>query len=103
MKCSRMLIFILLFVLIAIGCVPTEGVAHTKKKQTICPVMGDKIPCLILNKNIFLDYEGKRIYFCTMNCLLKFKKDPEKYLKKLEDQGITLEPVPKTRPNDWVW
>jgi YHS domain-containing protein len=103
MKCSKILIFALLFVLIAIGCVPTEGIANTKKKQTTCPVMGDKIPCLILNKDIYLDYEGNRVYFCTMNCLLKFKKDPEKYIKKLEDQGITFEPVPKTRPNDWNW
>lgn len=62
--------------------------------------MGEKIPCLILNKNIYLDYEGKRIYFCSMNCLLKFKKDPEKYIQKMERQGVVFEKVPNTRIKD---
>jgi len=60
--------------------------------QTTCPVMGGAI-----DKKVFTDYQGKRIYFCCTGCVDDFKKDPEKYLKKLEEQGVILEesPAPK--------
>ena len=44
--------------------------------QTVCPLMGGKI-----NKNIFTDYQGKRVYFCCVGCVDTFKKDPAKYIK----------------------
>lgn len=52
------------------------------KKQTLCPVMAGKI-----NPNLYTDYKEQRIYFCCPVCLELFKKDPEKYLKKLGEQG----------------
>ena len=52
--------------------------------QTKCPVLGGKI-----NEKVFTDYQGKRIYFCCSGCIDEFKKDPEKYLKKMEEQGET--------------
>jgi YHS domain-containing protein len=55
------------------------------KAQTTCPVMGGNI-----NKNIYTDYQGKRIYFCCAGCDQEFKKDPGKYLKKLEAEGVQL-------------
>ena len=58
------------------------------KPQTNCPVMGGKI-----NKDIYSDYEGKRVYFCCESCISPFKKDPAKYIKQLEDEGVTLETV----------
>lgn len=57
--------------------------------QTICPVMGGKI-----DKNVYVDYQGKRIYFCCASCKKQFEKDPEKYMKKLQDEGVTLEKSP---------
>lgn len=49
-------------------------------EQTTCPVMqGNPI-----NKNIFVDYKGRRIYFCCPACPPAFNKDPEKYLKILD-------------------
>jgi len=54
--------------------------------QTNCPVMGGTI-----NKEVYSDYEGKRVYFCCPACIPEFKKDPAKYVKKLEDQGVVLE------------
>jgi YHS domain-containing protein len=30
-------------------------------------------------------HEGKEVQFCCKSCLPKFKKDPAKYLKKLEE------------------
>lgn len=59
------------------------------KPQTTCPVLGGNI-----NKQVYADYKGKRIYFCCQGCDAEFKKDPEKYMKKLEEQGVKLEPAP---------
>lgn len=57
--------------------------------QTVCPVFGGEI-----NKDIYVDYKGKRIYFCCEGCDDEFKKNPEKYMKKLEAQGVELEKIP---------
>jgi YHS domain-containing protein len=57
--------------------------------QTMCPVMGGKI-----NKKDFIDHDGKRIYICCAGCLAPLKKDPSKYIKKMEDAGITLDTTP---------
>ena len=57
--------------------------------QTKCPVLAGDI-----NKQVYADYKGKRIYFCCAGCDAEFKKDPEKYMKKLKEQGVTLEPAP---------
>ena len=48
-------------------------------EQTTCPIMeGNPI-----NKAIFTEYKGKKIYFCCPGCDSKFKADPEKYIAKL--------------------
>ncbi len=54
--------------------------------QTVCPVMG--VP---INKNIYTDYEGRRIYFCCAACKGKFEADPETYLTKLAGQAEVRE------------
>lgn len=62
--------------------------AKTLSAQTICPVMGDKI-----NKKLFVDYNDKRIYVCCKMCISEVKKDPEKYIKVLEDKGQSVETI----------
>lgn len=57
--------------------------------QTQCPVLGGKI-----DKKIFVDYHGKRIYFCCPGCVAQFKKNPEKNLKKMEAAGEAAEKSP---------
>jgi YHS domain-containing protein len=47
-------------------------------EQTICPVMGGPV-----NKDIFVEYQGKKVYFCCEQCKAEFNKEPEKYLPKL--------------------
>lgn len=47
-------------------------------EQTTCPVMGGPI-----NKDIFVEYQGKKIYFCCPACKPEFEKSPEKYISKL--------------------
>ena len=54
------------------------SVAAETLEQTTCPVMGGKI-----NKDIYTEYKGKKVYFCCAGCVDKFKEDPEKYLAKL--------------------
>jgi YHS domain-containing protein len=62
--------------------------AHAKqlKPQTTCPVMGEPI-----DKKQYTDYNGKRIYVCCGDCVEKVKKNPEKYIKKLESMGQSVE------------
>jgi len=36
-----------------------------------------------IDKNIFVEYQGKKVYFCCAGCKDKFKAEPEKYLAKL--------------------
>ncbi len=71
-------------------CKLPQASAAEGKPQTKCPLMGGKI-----NKKHYADYEGKRIYFCCPGCKAPFKKNPEKYIKKLEAEGIVLEDAPE--------
>ena len=47
-------------------------------EQTTCPVMGGPI-----NKAIFIEHQGKKVYFCCDPCKDKFKEAPEQYIAKL--------------------
>ncbi len=79
------------------GCKKKEHAGHSEtehkmaKAQTVCPVMGDKI-----DRSLYADHMGKRVYFCCKMCPPKFEKDPMKYIKKLEAEGVTLEKAPGT-------
>jgi YHS domain-containing protein len=61
--------------------------------QTVCPVMGGKI-----NKDLYIDYQGQRIYLCCPGCKQAFLKEPEKYMKVLAENKILLESIQKTCP-----
>lgn len=63
--------------------------ATTQVLQTVCPVMDSKI-----NKAMYVDFNGKRVYVCCEGCIDKVKADPAKYIKKLEAQGITVARTP---------
>ncbi|MBN2135023.1 MAG: YHS domain-containing protein [Acidobacteria bacterium] len=65
---------------------------HSEMKagnQVMCPVMGNKI-----NKDVYADYNGKRVYFCCAACIDKFNKDPEKYIKSLTEEGVEIADAP---------
>ncbi|MHC4663940.1 MAG: YHS domain-containing protein [Planctomycetota bacterium] len=64
--------------------------AGASKAQATCPVMGGNV-----DKDLYADHEGKRVYFCCPGCEDTFGKDPEKYIKKLEDKGVEIEKVPE--------
>ena len=48
------------------------------KEQTQCPVMGGAV-----NKELFVEYKGQKVYFCCPGCEESFNKEPEKYVNKL--------------------
>lgn len=56
----------------------SEAVSAAAIEQTVCPMMGTPI-----NKAIFTEYKGKKVYFCCPSCKPEFEKDPEKYIAKL--------------------
>lgn len=59
-------------------------------EQTLCPVMGTPI-----NKEYFVEYKGKTVYFCCPGCDETFLADPEKYLPKLPQfAGEAKTPAP---------
>ena len=67
---------------------PTEPPAPAAEKpdetgavtieQTTCPVMGGPI-----NKDLYTEHKGKKVYFCCAGCKEKFDAAPEQYLSKL--------------------
>jgi YHS domain-containing protein len=63
--------------------------------QKVCPVMGGKI-----DKSAYVDYEGKRVYFCCPGCKTTFMENPDKYIEDMESKGIVLEKVPQTETGD---
>lgn len=63
--------------------------------QTTCPVTGK----VIKEKTAFVDFEGRRVYFCCAMCSGKFDKAPQKYLSVL-DEAIKTEGASKTGSNN---
>ncbi len=62
------------------------------KPQKFCPVFGGEI-----DKLVYADYQGKRVYFCCASCIDSFKKSPQKYVQKMEAQGIRLDSAPQEK------
>jgi YHS domain-containing protein len=60
--------------------------AKEGKAQTNCPICKMKI-----NKELYADYKGERVYFGCNACPEEFRKNPEKYVKQLKDSGVVLE------------
>lgn len=56
----------------------TMDKAVATAEQTVCPIMGAAI-----NKELFTEYKGKKVYFCCAGCKEKFEQAPEQYLAKL--------------------
>jgi YHS domain-containing protein len=66
--------------------------AEKLKPQTTCPVMGGAI-----NKDLYVDAKGKRIYVCCKGCLETVREDPAAALKTLEERGEKAAPAPSAQ------
>lgn len=74
----------------AVESTPSEGREKTAlRPQVSCPVMGGRV-----DKTLYVDYEGKRVYLCCQGCVAAFKANPEKYLAVLADKGEAPIDVP---------
>lgn len=60
--------------------------------QKVCPILGGEI-----DKSAYVDYEGKRVYFCCPGCRKTFLENPDKYMKDMESKGIELEKAPQAK------
>jgi|WetSurMetagenome_2_1015567.scaffolds.fasta_scaffold25924_4 YHS domain-containing protein len=65
-----------------------EGIVF-QSVQKECPLSGEDV-----DKKVYADYKGRRVYFCCTKCKAKFEKDPEKYLAKLPGD----QPAPAAAP-----
>lgn len=72
---------------------PTDDADTAPGPQRTCPVMGG-----VIDRKVFVDYAGLRIYFCCPGCEKTFLADPAGYLKKLAARGERPEksPAPET-------
>jgi YHS domain-containing protein len=79
---------------VACGCgngpLLASAAEQTGEPQKYCPITGEKI-----DKSVYLDHEGKRVYLCCAACKDAFLKDPKKHIQAMESKGITLEKSPK--------
>jgi YHS domain-containing protein len=64
--------------------------AQQLKPQTSCPVTGEAI-----DRKLYVDYKGKRIYVCCASCTTQVRQDPEKYMRKLARMGQSVETIGK--------
>ena len=61
------------------------------KPQTTCPVMkGSPV-----NKSLYVDAEGYRIYVCCGGCVREVQAKPAKYVAELQAEGVELEKAPE--------
>jgi len=64
-------------------------------RQTKCPVSGKPI-----NPEHFVEYKGKKVYFCCPNCPAAFQKDPEAFVAKLPQFAKSESKKPKAKKED---
>jgi YHS domain-containing protein len=56
-----------------------------------CVVSGEKLG--EMGDPFVYEYKGREIKFCCKGCLKDFNKDPQKYLKKIEDAEAKAKPA----------
>lgn len=72
-----------------------QGQAAPKKDYAldVCIVSGEKLGSM--GKPEVLIHEGREVRFCCPACIPKFKEDPAKYLKKLDEAEKNPKPTEK--------
>lgn len=93
---KRYLFLIFLSLMIAAGSqtAPAQNAQHdaqsaaagSKSKDVgnkICPVTGEKID---EKSKVTYEYKGRIYNFCCAACIDEFKKDPDIYIKKIENE-----------------
>lgn len=68
------------------GSSAATSTSELKAWNAVCPVLGNKVNTEVKT----VEYNGKAYGFCCAGCDAKFNADPEKYSKRLSDDGKTL-------------
>ena len=82
---KKTLIFLMCVSLLAIPLTVYAQQAFSNTSQAVevgnkfCPVSGEPV-----SGQNFVEFDGKRYGLCCSMCANKFKKDPEKYIQKME-------------------
>lgn len=78
------------------GVIETEKTAVAQEAvnagNKICPVSGEKVGQSGMAPATY-EYKGKIYNFCCSECIEEFKNDPEKYIKKVEEE-LSVEALP---------
>ena len=86
MKNLRTVISLFLMVCFVSLPVVTQAAEKTAKPKPYpldtCSVSGEKLG--EMGKPYVMEYKGREIKFCCKSCVKDFNKDPEKFVKKLE-------------------
>jgi YHS domain-containing protein len=86
----RVLKHLIAAILVALFLVPLSSLAADKKAEKLkpytlktCVVSGDKLG--EMGDPFVYAYKGREIKFCCKGCLKDFNKEPDKYIKKIEE------------------
>jgi YHS domain-containing protein len=66
------------------GAASQAASADAASKGELCPVSGEEVDA---KGGIAYEYKGKVYHFCCASCVADFKKDPEKYIKKMKGEA----------------
>lgn len=78
-----------------VGCAADQAAKAKPKPYTLktCVVTDEKLG--EMGEAYTYVYEGREIKFCCKGCLKDFKKDPAKYVKKIEEAEAKAKAKPK--------
>src|SRR5437660_11534043 len=85
-------LWLILIVIASAAAIARADDAAPADANKLCPVMTDQPT----KSSRFLDYDGKRIYFCCEKCIAKFQKEPERYLINLTGRAPATAPVARS-------
>lgn len=68
---------------------PGEIKGEAGKPQAVDVLTGD-----VIDRNLYGDYEGKRVYFCHAGSKTRFEQNVQTNLQKIQDKGIVLASAP---------
>lgn len=65
-------------------------------KDMVCPVKATEgceggYCSKKVKRDIFVEYEGRKVYFCCKGCVKVFEKDPKTFLKKTQEQWQVID------------
>jgi YHS domain-containing protein len=62
----------------------TGQAATAETANKLCPVTGEEVDP---KGTVTYTYKGKVYHFCCASCIADFKKNPEKYIRKMKDDA----------------